>query len=345
MSDSFSPTVQGSLSSSSNSPSIIKDHTLHISPPHELYHKLRQVQVQLIGQSVEERPSWRGLAIELCDTRGMQPLTLQYESQEADNLFSCRASQDGVRVDIWSALSKILSSLTLPDDLPKITFEEVVDTTAEFDSLDGKEPRSLGRLNLIFSSHKVMEHVRKELHEIQISRVGRPSQTYTLFGVSTTVPGDVFVFDCLNLSIPEAAVESLFSALTEVTAPLGSLLGLVKTVVVAKESDFQSDCDIIRGYVKLKPQWMLAPLEQLALALPTHLKWKGIPRRLLHPGTYLLSKTMHSEEYPQGSQAGGETAPVTAAGSADLTGGEVTQSEVEATQPPRAAKKRKTRKT
>lgn len=276
----------------------------------------------------------------------MQPLTLQYESQEADNLFSCRASQNGVRVDIWSALSKILSSFTLPDDLPKITFEEVVEnTTPELNNLAGDKPQSLGRLNLTFSAHKVMERVRKELHEINISRPGRPSQTYSLFGVSTTVPGDIFTFDCMNIAVQETEVESLFSALTTVTAPLGSLLGLVKTVVVAKESDFQSDCDIIRGYVKLNPHWRLAPLEQLALALPTHLKWKGVPRRLLHPGTYLLSKTLHSEEYPQGSQAGGESAPATAAGSSGQTGGEATQSEVEATQPPRAAKKRKARKT
>lgn len=325
MPSSIVPKVEGSNADNAG-PEILENGVLSLEPSEAAASKLKVVIQPLCGFCPPESPvRWR-LASQGWPRRDLAPLSLHYVSSEADDILESTVTQDSIKVAVWRTLSNLLATkgCTLPEALPRITFDEV----------KAKGNRALGVIDIVFSSSDAFEVARKNLRQISVGGVGSQRRVYLYERFSNAVPQDVMAFDCLGLPLQSLNIEALFASVTAMTAELGSLIGIGKTVTISKDFSPESWSGLLRFYLKLDRRWMAAPERDIALQLPTHLKWYGSLYKLFYLGYKHHSEESHSLDYPlQSVEEAAGASTTTSASQTNGSGHESTE----------ASQKRKTR--
>lgn len=271
------------MTNSANPISTLTDQVLRIEARNGPVAGMGQHLVQLAGTCPPEHASSIALAHRLPDGRGLLPLVIRFESQHEDNLFSLRNVQDGVRAGIWSSLNKVLPNAALPEITRPIH-------DGFFDQID-----------LAFPSRNAFRVALSALKEIRVgtpSANGEQGRVYILKSFATTVPGNVFRIDCINVPLDEEKdLEAFKTAAEHITAGIGQLLGIAKLVVSSTDWLPESPAGLHRLYVQLDRALIAAPLGEVAIRLPSHLLWHGAPYKLIFTGCHLRG-TWWSADFP-----------------------------------------------
>lgn len=278
----------------------LNDRSMHIDLPSDFGPRLSTKVVALGGSPPEEKPRasrWLHLS---ADVRLLGPFTLRFRSVEAHDPFEVGDVQDGIKSTIWSTIHKLLEEAGLQSNLPRISFD-----------VDDAGVETYGLLDLVFPSSEVYSYVRKSFNEIHIGWDGNEKHAYERIALTNSVGGDVFKIDCINISLDDASVDSLYLALSDLTSSIGSLLGIAKIVFTKAELVQDKYSGSLRLYVKLTRYWRAAPLEDLVASLPTFFKWHGVSHRLLYAGLDLHAKPAYSADYPLNT-VGAASEPLTA---------------------------------
>lgn len=298
MSNSIVPKVEGSTFNSDTSNKGVRSGVLHITPDYTPRYTIAQALVPIYGSSPEDAPCLR-VAHLSGDTRTLAALTLRFMSPETGGTLILRQRSLSVSTAIWDALKAHLADTkcTLPRDLPAITFDEI---------------DCRGVIDLGFKSFDAFQSVRKSFSSIKVE--GQACH-YPLTCFTTTVPGNIFRIDCINLALDNVDAEALFLAIKRMTSSIGSLLGVSKLVVHCSNLDGPSYCGVVRCFVKLHRPWLSAQARELALQIPTHFLWHGKPHTLLYAGHDCHGQVKHSADYPLSNSMGSEDS--TAASTSD----------------------------
>lgn len=263
--------------------------------------RLQRSIVRLKGSCPSEGTITYGRAHEAPDFRRLSPLTIQYRSKEANSLHNLSSRQDRVRSAIWTSLSKALPSYTSSSEFPKVIFREA------------EEAKGVTLIDLVFPSSELFRHCC-DFKELDVGGLGKERCIFERTAVSNALPRDVFMIDCVALSLEETSVDAVFSALTSIVANVGSLVGLAR--ITARSQDWTADVfaastNTLRLYVKLSRASMAAPLKQLATQLPTHFLWRGMPCKLYYVGCHLHEEYAYSANYPLDTAGGASSSTAT----------------------------------
>lgn len=263
---------------------------LRIESPRDVAAEVQRQLVPLYGFPPTET-QWYYSANTYVDSRNRTALTLQLRSEREskDDLTTDTLSQDAIRGALWQTLGDLVRK----EDLPEIAFDECND-------LDTQDLSVVGIINLRFTSSDAFHRVRRGLGRIELAGQGVKSRKY-IVAKTSSLAGDVFIFDCLNLRLQAIDIDKLFQALTDMTKELGYLMGLAKIVVRSNDSNIPS-LSTVRGYVKLSQPWLGVSLRTLVDKLPYRLLWYGIPYPLIYAGYDQRSRKTNSKDYPLESE-------------------------------------------
>lgn len=254
-------------------------------------YKMDGAVVPIQGKCPDERPYFSEPASVLPDTRRLSPLTVRFQEQ-GGNLFGKGYNHDAVRAALWNQLTDLMTDCTLPRDLPRIVFHER-------ESRDSGAPDK-GLFDLVFPSVKALNSLAT-LKEINLGGFGSDHRVFSLILATNALSSDIFVLDCLNFPLEQSDGKALFAALKDMTAGLGSLIGVGKIIVRQRGWDHDTHAlfsGTIRFYVKLSRASMVASLQDLVARIPSHLLWFGTPHKLSFVGCNLQTQIKHSADYP-----------------------------------------------
>ncbi|PWN24742.1 hypothetical protein BDZ90DRAFT_282071 [Jaminaea rosea] len=228
------------------------------------------------------------------DRRLLGPLTLRFKAQGRSPTAWQSSAQDQIRRTIWTEVQRLATVAKKQCELPAIVFDEAPESFGE-----GK-----GCIDLVFRSPKALDLMRYRLHCFTLADTTGTRLQYRSAGWTGTLPGSVFIFDCLKLPVTPADSEAVLDSFKTMASDIGTMLGLGH--VELKGSEFEltdKSTGTVRGYIKLHPKSLSMPFSTFISYLPTHFLWHGAPYTLQYSGRDLHKEAAFSQSYPLGGDA------------------------------------------
>lgn len=243
----------------------------------------------LAGQSLEDQPYYFDHVEYLQDRRTLPPLSARFKAKHTLPLHQRQllplsfAAQAEIRSALWNTMNALVPSSAPVGSLPRIMFD--TDTNADV-------------ITVTFPSLAGFQAFVASTTRIQLDGDVKYARTYVQDAVTNTLPGSLFILECLSLPLDGIDTSVLYASLKSMVSPWATLEGLAK--VVGTSQRWQTiDPGILRLYVQLHRSKLAIPYHELLAFLPSHFKWHGIAYTLKYPGWHLRPNVVHSADYPE----------------------------------------------
>lgn len=253
---------------------------------------LVQVIQPLLGELPRDEPVLPNFTALENDVRSMPPMTVRFTSKaDADpESIPLYHQPEAVRLAVWRKMEQLMPGLTLSERRPTVMLD--------YRRIGQRTFR--GTIDLTFTSWEAVSLTTEKLAEIELEGENGKSCRYIYYGVTNSLPGSVFVLECLRLPVNSANAHDVYEAFASLTSAIGKVLGLGKVVTTSKKWGVDSsDNGLLKIYVELaRNSMLLTPWQSLALQLPTHFRWHGIAYILRYRGDHFHEKAVVSPCFP-----------------------------------------------
>ncbi|PWN24738.1 hypothetical protein BDZ90DRAFT_234693 [Jaminaea rosea] len=240
--------------------------------------------VQIYGQVPKENPYWTNSARVREDIRSLRALTIRYDSS-GSKLTKSDFVQRDVRERIWRYVRHLSRDRGV--DLPEVCF----------DQHSAYSRSGSAFIDLVFTSASTLTAVVKSLKEILIESPDQEQQRYVYLCCSNTLPGEIFVVECLGLPLDRLDVKDIAKGLDLAVSRVGHLLGLAKVVASSWSTRVEDKyTGIVRAYVRLSQESLSLPHADFIKRLPTRFKLAGLSYTLQYAGSTLRPQNIESQD-------------------------------------------------
>lgn len=269
--------------------------TLQVTPRPEVATRFRRTILTLHGNLPRDEPLEPDVMYQAKDLRSMEPLSIRYRAQEDDIPVGDGRWQDGVAAAIWARLQALSPHLAADSTRPAVVFDE------DADEVQYAAPCII----ILFEDPIGFAAARDGLKVIKVDHQTDEPITYEQDNWANTLGGSILPVDILRFPIDQAVLPDFFTALQDLAAPLGDVLGAgLICVQSGAPHEAPSSAHIIRFYVHLFPLTMMITQQSFIQRLRTSFMWQGVGYTMMFPGKKGGEPSRSSAHYPLETPAG-----------------------------------------